>query len=390
MKVIYLNFILFFMLLITSCKQENNQVIDNKYSSESDIDIELVEEIKVDVSEHGYSMYDNKFVFKDGKNLLLFGYSGTPHQLVLVNLTNRVVEDSLTINKEGPNSIETVFKTFVHNLDSIFIVDYQKLKIIDIDGNIKYSLKTLFSKSDLVPDGNVVNYNDANIYFDANSKSFYGFYFPFKNYESKLLSTDTPFICRINLITEEIEILPIYYPDIVRNNYDIIPERMPNINFIDNKIFYSFPFLSDIYEYDLISKKSVSYGGKSRFSENFSLINNDPLYNYRLTGTVFYNVEYISTLDCFLRGHWGSQETFQNDGSQSSNFTKDGYIIFFDKFFNYINEIKIDDRYWIEEYFVIDDYLYLYKKQTNPKDEDFVTFGKFRLIQRTKNSSQSE
>ncbi len=381
MKTINLIYILFHLLLLTSCNSENDQVLNNEYSNSLGINLELIEEIKIDISEYGYNIYDNKFVFKEGKNLFLLGYSGKSHQLDLINLTDHFIENSIILKKEGPNGIQNVFKIFVHNLDSIFIVDYQSLKILDIEGNIKLSLKSVFLESELIPEGNIINYNDADTFYDANSNKFYGFYFPFKNYEGQKLSEDTPLICSIDIKTGKLEFLPIKYPYIVRNNYNLVPQRMPNIKYINNKIFYGFPFLSDIYEFDLSTRKSKSYGGKSKYSDNISFISNDDFYNYRLTGTIFYNLEYIREFESYLRGHWGSQEIRQIDGTDSDNFTKKGYLIFFDKNLKYINEIKIDDSYWIEEYFVFDDHIYLYKKNIDYKEEDYLIFGKFKFIE---------
>jgi hypothetical protein len=390
MIAIRLTLIFIILFFLSGCSIGNDEVIENKYSSSPPIDIELVEEIRIDISEYGSGMYDNKFVFKENNTLYFLGYDGKSHGFDLINLTDRVIEKRIVINKEGPDGIQTVFKTFVHNLDSIFIVDYQLLKIIDMEGHVRFSIPTVFPEDENIPEGNIINYNDADVFFDASINRFYGFYFPFANYEGGILKQNTPFVCWIDIKTRNVEVLPIKYPSLVRKNYDRIHEKMPNMKFINNKLFYGFPFLSNIYEFDFVSEISKSYGGKSKYSDNFSVIDNDGIYNYRLTGTIFYNLEFISCLSSYMRGHWGSQDIFQNDGSQSDNFTKDGYIIFFDRYFRYINEIKVDDSYWIEEYFVLDDHLYLYKKKPDRIEEDFLIFGKFKFTQKSTSSSSLE
>lgn len=367
-------------LFYIGCSQSSDLILEeNGPSDQKSYSLEFVEDIEIEIGNEGFNLYDSKAIFNSDDGMIFVGYKRFAHVLDFFNIDKRTFLKSLILQRDGPNSFQTIYKIHIHNLDSIFVKEHLDIKIINEKGEIKNSIPAIFEKNSRIPDGGFFAYNDASIYFSKETNEFFGFYFPDSNYESRELEEDTPFICAMDVTTLTIRVLDIKYPSYIRKNYFIIPERMPNVKFLEDKIIYGFPFLSNIYVYDFQSNKTNRYGGRSEISNNLELRDGSDDYQYRLTGTVFYDVEHIADKDIYLRGHWSSQERIQLNGEPSSADTKKGYIIFLDSQFNVINEIEIHSDYWIEEYFVHDNHLYLFKKELSSQNENKLIIGKFQI-----------
>lgn len=373
-------FIIYALFFFIGCNQSSDLILEeNRLSDHKRYYVEFVEDVEIEIGNEGFNIYDSKAIFDSDDGLIFVGYKRFAHVLDFFNIDKKTFIKSLILQRDGPNSFQTIYKIQVHNLDSIFIKEHLVIKIINENGEIKNSFPAIFEKNSLLPDGGFMAYNDACINFSKEKNEFIGFYFPNTNYEKRELEKDTPFICAMDVNSLAIRVLDIKYPSYIRNNYFKIPERMPNVQFLEDKIIYSFPFISNIYVYDFQSNKTNRYGGRSKNSNNLDLQDGSDDYDYRLTGSVFYNVEHIADKDIYLRGHWGSQERIQLNGEPSSGATKKGFLIFFDSQFNVINEIEINSDYWIEDYFVHDNHLYLYKKELYSQNENKLIFGKFEI-----------
>jgi hypothetical protein len=150
---------------------------------------------------------------------------------------------------------------------------------------------------------------------------------------------------------------------------------MPNISYVNGQIIYGFPIESNIYIYDLKKDKFEEYGGKSRFSDNIENFDRKEEETFRHTGTWFNNVNYDKRNNIYYRTHWGSQDLKLDDMTYSTSYTKPGYIMFFDADFNVIEEMKIDDKLWLESSFNYSEGIGFWVKDKYLEDEGILKIG---------------
>lgn len=377
--ILKLSLILLFLVFYSCNSKREKKMIKTNFSHQESVSLKFIEDITIDISKEGFTMYDTKALIPVDSGLIFIGYKRFANVLDIFNISSKKLLNRILFDQDGPNSIQNIHKIYSSNLDSIFIKEDLSIKLINLKGEIINSVSTMVSGIPNIPEGKFISYNDANIHFNNSNKKFTGFYFPNSNYDLRKLDYDCPLICTLDFNNMSVEILDIFYPEIVRKNYSLIPDKMPNIQFFEDKIIYGFPFYCNFYVFDYKTNIVKEFGGESKYSNNFELDDKSEVYQYRLTGTIFYNFEYVTDKDIYLRAHWGSQDRLQLDGSISSSDTKKAYIIFFDNDFNKINEIEIDSDYWIEEHFIHDNFLYLYKKDTRFENENNLVFGKFEI-----------
>jgi len=336
-------------LMILSCFCTS----DNEFSS--------VE--KVMISEH--SIDQKNFIFNDFYRVFqvklieteeyLIGYNRNGHQLELYHLSQNSPLGLIALKKTGPDGIPTVSNLYVHNLDSIFILSFHKLLLINREGKI---LKSIRVNNSTNTDVNGIDFDqlvfcgsteDMNsMYFDDRTNRLF---IPTKSVRSasEEIYYQPSLFGYLDLNTLDYTPIDVSYPNEFKDR--VFPLVKPNISFYKERVIYNFPFSSKIFVYD-INKRSVhSFPAKSKLSKNlsesiaYSNRNRDMelLREIFTRNPTFYKVTYDDYRNVYYRWHFA-----ENDGSDPARAGRRGPLVFgiLDEDFDVIYEEVIDDIYY--------------------------------------------
>lgn len=307
---------------------------------------------------------------------LLIGYNNVLHAIDFFNLSKNKFQKRIYLEDDGPNSVNRVYELNVISEDSILIIDALKLKLI----NSKGILINQFNLNVEEYGGYFLNYNDAELIHlpDENSVLLH-----FLNHNIRENEFDETMaysiVGKLNLESGTINFLPITYSKFIYDNKGGVDELMPNLSYNNGKIIYGFPVESNIYTYELQTKKTEAFGGSSKYSSNLEDLKRSENEEFRLTGTWFNRLVFDSKNQLYLRTHWGSQPFYSNDMTENSASTKPGYVMIFDIDFNVIEEIKIPNEYWLEDSFLFSNGLGFWIKDTFVEDERILKIGVLKL-----------
>ena len=357
------------------CVQNNETyLISNTYNTEIKIK-DTLSFISIPIDSLSELSYQKNFVLKEGKIEYLYGFNPRRHSFDVFDLNNKKFIKHIKLNRDGPNSISRVYKFLVHSSDSIIIMDALSLKIINGNGEVKNKISLDIEGIPNIPDGHFLNYNDASLIYFPEREELIAHFIPksllgkIGNYE------DAPLLGSINLETEKVKIFPVSYSKLIVDRKGKVDERMPNISYANGNIIYGFPVESNIYTYDLAKDTFEEFGGKSKFSDNIENFDRKEEETFRHTGTWFNSVNYDERNNIFYRTHWGSQDLKLDDMTYSTSYTKPGYVMFFDLDFNVIEEVKIDDKLWLESSFKYSEGIGFWVKDKYLEDEDILKIG---------------
>ncbi|MCH7402536.1 DUF4221 domain-containing protein [Belliella kenyensis] len=381
----YNKFIAFILLgLFFGCQRlPNEYLIENSSSDKEIVSLEYVRDLVIPLDSIGSPIYNLFSLYTHGGDEFYIGHNERSFTLDLINLSKGKVIQSTSLNREGPDGIPSrISKMLVHNLDSIFVIQDQKMRIINIDGRILNEYETTIKGEDGSEIGFMINYNDASIHYDPREQAVYTHYFDYGIYNGVEKSLSHPIVLKFYLKNENFEFLPVYFSEFIQSKKGKVGERMPNLSYIGSKLIYGFPVESNIYSYDIKEGITASYGGKSRFSSNIELSQNDPEYNFRATETWFLHVQYDKQSGLYFRTHWGSQPKKIDEFTYSTAYSKPGYLIFFNENFEIIDEIELDSKYWVEESFTNSLGLFFTKKDLYVDNDLNLVFGVFKAVRK--------
>jgi hypothetical protein len=352
-----------------------NYLIKTNYSTEASILVEYdIKNIEADSLSLPY--YAKNDILNTIEDELLIGYNNVLHAIDFFNLSKNKFQKRIYLEDDGPNSVNRVYELNVISEDSILIIDALKLKLI----NSKGILINQFNLNVEEYGGYFLNYNDAELIHlpDENSVLLH-----FLNHNIRENEFDETMaysiVGKLNLESGTINFLPITYSKFIYDNKGGVDELMPNLSYNNGKIIYGFPVESNIYTYELQTKKTEAFGGSSKYSSNLEDLKRSENEEFRLTGTWFNRLVFDSKNQLYLRTHWGSQPFYSNDMTENSASTKPGYVMIFDIDFNVIEEIKIPNEYWLEDSFLFSNGLGFWIKDTFVEDERILKIGVLKL-----------
>ncbi len=191
-------------------------------------------------------------IVDNGKEAIL-GYNFYQHKLQALNLETGDTAWQIALKKEGPGMIPQVVSFYYQSADSIFILSFFQLSIINKKGELlqKYVINQKGSKIN----GNDTEdkftiYSDINhsspIYYDDDEEALYFAFKPLPPFSEKRF--EQPLCGRLHLNTLQLEAIPIYLPESFTQQYYGAYER-PTFLFSDDEIIYGFYLNGNLYRY---------------------------------------------------------------------------------------------------------------------------------------------
>lgn len=187
----------------------------------------------------------------------ILGYNFNEHKLQALDLETGDTLWQIPLKKEGPEMIPEVVSFYYHSPDSIFVLSFFYISIIDQQGRVLQKHVINRPESNINgddPDETKVIYCDINhsspIYYDYDENALYFAFKPLPPFSEKRFEQA---LCgRISLDQLILEPLPIYLPQKFKDRYYGAYER-PTFLFGDDEIVYGFYLDGDLYRY---SKKT--------------------------------------------------------------------------------------------------------------------------------------
>jgi len=347
--------------LISSCT--NNQTYENletKLAKNESIEFEIEDiNIAIDtITYPSYSKFQNAF-FNDTSYLV--GFSGRMNSVDFFNLSSKEFSKHVKIDRKGPNGIDQINGFYVHNWDSIFIISFHRLVLIDSSSIVKSSYDLFeLGIQDLEGDASIGVDLGSSLHYSKKRNSVFVIYVPrdvpfgSKEFYSK------PFLAELSLDSLDLKTIPFEYSKYVKDNY-IAEMDMPCISFNGNRIFCCFVGESNIYSFDLENGRTKEYGGRSSYTKPYA----DPIKRnanrekkslHRVESVSFLNLKYDPYRDIYYRLHFGDIKHNTSDSMEDINATyreKGLYMMIFNSKLELINETVLDKYTYIPEFYGI-------------------------------------
>jgi hypothetical protein len=359
------------LAIIVGCESKSNMIENSKSAKKVKLSQKSIN-IKIESNWlNNYSIHDT-FIFDSVT--YLYCYNNQRHEIDIFDLSNENAHRKIKLDSEGVNSVNRVYKLKVLSEDSILILDAIKLILLNSNGTIKknISLNYFSKKSDDRDEGYFLNYNGAEISVLNDDGDIVLHYIDYKirgnnNSENYAYS---PVFGIVNIKDNSFTLLPPAYSDQIILRKGNVDERMPNMHIHDSILYYSWPMESDIYSYSFRSGEIKKSGGKSNFSNNLENYSRNKEIPSRLTETWFNSIKNISNTELFIRTHWGSQTALNIDNRMNTSYSKPGYFMIFDSKLSVIQEVLIDEEYWLEDSFIVPNGIGFWQKDIFKNSED--------------------
>lgn len=119
----------------------------------------------------------------------------------------------------------------------------------------------------------------------------------------------------------------------------------PNVNFVDNKIIYNYPYESTIYLLDMDSGKQLLIDAPSCYTSNKAQTCNANGYSiwerHRIENVHFYDIMYLPECKTYIRLHIGGIDFSEKESVLTLLDSRPIYMMAFDKDFNIMGESKL-------------------------------------------------
>lgn len=229
----------------------------------------------------------------------IIAYNYRLHSLDLIDLYNHKEISSIPLQREGPDGIPgRVAGIFPLSKDSIWVYDGIYMYLLNSAGRVNEKI-TLEDRESLI-----INTNYA-----MNTAKFS--YNP-KRHSLLYLTRKDDFIVEEYDIKKRkiIKTYPLSY-SIINPKGSLLYADMdaPNVNFVDNKIIYNYPYESTIYLLDMDSGKQLLIDAPSCYTSNKAQTCNANGYSiwerHRIENVHFYDIMYLPECKTYIRLHIG-------------------------------------------------------------------------------------
>lgn len=360
--------ILAIILLTASCRKEAENV-KNKATS-----LKYLGEV---VLSHGDLLLSNRGALNKvvGQDSLLV-YDQNSRQLVLIDLKKKIPIHTIAVTLDGPDFFDLPFLDATIRNDSIFILSQNYFSIYDLEGKIKLR----FDKDQLNNSNSLFHISDfqvmeqGDILFSKVPLEVMVDNFTSKEKPNLFFTIDTP--------TGSISEKPVFSPkeslidDKDRGYYNDLAFHYMTVS--NDSIIYSFPFMSEIFIYNLQTNDQTKIEVPSKFAENLRkpitvADNNDTKKwaDYIYSSSKFSAIERDSKTGFFLRV--STQYKKISDGLSQSN----KYITLIDNKLRKIEEIELADKVFPNP-IVSNGIVYLLK--VDQPVEDAYTFIAYEIV----------
>ncbi len=235
-----------------------------------------IDSTKISLALSPNSLYNTRFFFSQSQTIdnteYLIGYDWGQNQLEWFDLTNQKEVKIQKLSKDGPDGVPNLYSFYVHNMDSIFVLGMRSIKLIDINGKVKRSVPINFNTQREKNDIDFQQYslyntprNTSPIFYTSSNKKLYLAVKPNvpRFSEEKF---GHPLCVSYDLQNDRFEFIPIKLPEVFHNQF--FPKDKPNLNFMEDRIIYTFPFSSNIYIYDHLTRSTQIFQGESQLIPN--------------------------------------------------------------------------------------------------------------------------
>ncbi len=324
------------IVFILSCNK-NVGLIENTYSEEIDL---TIEEINIKIDSNVSGIYNLLSAQRSSKGTII-GYNYFLHTLDVIDIINDSVFQ-IPLNKDGENSIPIDPEgLFLSSMDSIWIYHNHVVYLIDRKGVVKQKHFIPFSEGKIPHVSTNYAISTAKFYFNENRKSFFYLlrindnffvheYFPENGdvieyeLEYTLVTTQKPLV-----------------------NYGW--KQLPNVCFTENNIVYNYPFESNVYQIDLLTKEKKAFGGKSRYTDNKATelkrrISYENAERHKMENIHFCEVMYNEKFNIYYRLHFDKIPFKTNDDPVALYNQKKIFLTIFDNDFSIIKETELESN----------------------------------------------
>ena len=327
-------------LFLLSCVSNNEKNIPpNKYGDQVGYSLKEVNISSSDILQ----LKDYPITGVIGTDSLqsLVGYNYRTHSLDKIELNGNPSISSMELSKEGPNGIFPRVKSICPvSEDTIWVYDGTFISMLNNDGEICRKISFPSDEQVLLE----TNYamHTAKLCYDREKASIY---YP-------VLRADSVFVEAYNLGKDTVVSSYFLKPSLL--NPDNVAEygdlRFPNVNVVNGKIVYNYPYESTIYLLDMKTGKYSAIGAASKFTSNTaprcgSQTDYSVWQRYGLENTHFYDVMYLPNLQIYARFHVeGKSMSASEELTQRFLDSRSLYLMLFDSDFQIIGETKMEDH----------------------------------------------
>lgn len=268
----------------------------------------------------------------------ILGYNYRTHSLDKIRLHGSPSISSLRLNKEGPNRIFPRVKSICPvSDDSTWVYDGTCISLLNSYGEICHKISVPSDVQILLE----TNYamHTAKLCYDREKASLY---YP-------VLRENSVYVDEFDLSKDTVVSSYFLKPSLINpdNAAEYGDLRFPNINVVNGKIIYNYPYESTIYLVDIKTRKYSEIGAASKYTSNKaprcdSQTDYSVWQRYGLENTHFYDVMYLPKLQMYARFHVeGKSISASEKLTQSFLDSKSLYMMLFNSDFHIIGETKM-------------------------------------------------
>jgi hypothetical protein len=271
----------------------------------------------------------------------IVGYNYRTHSLDKIVLSEHPSMSSLELSKEGPNGVlARVASICPVSEDSIWVYDGTFISLLNDRGEVCRKIPFPSDVQVLLE----TNYamHTAKLYYDRETSSLY---YP-------VLRADSVFVEEYNLSKDAVVNSYFLKPSLL--NPDNVAEygdlRFPNVNVVNGKIIYNYPYESTIYLMNMKTGEYAEVGAASKYTSNAAprcdaKADYSVWQRYGLENTHFYDVMYLPDSQIYARFHVeGKSMSASEELTQEFFDSKSLYLMLFDSDFRIIGEKPMKAR----------------------------------------------
>lgn len=333
---IYISIFLF--ILLFSCNDENNKVINNKTSDIIITELETVSD-SIELTEDYLNNYYTQTLFSKNSNDYMITHNHKTHYIDIFNISKKEMFN-IKLYDEGQNSINRdINGIYANSIDSIWLYSTGNIYLLNTLGEIEKKYNLPVDKDEFII--NSSNYANATIklHFDSSRNALF--------YTSiRMGDKNSFFINELNILTMKVEKTELIYTEAeqgIGRNFGWM--QHPNITYNNNLIIYNFPFNSNIYTINLDSKEMNSLGGRSIYTKNYADETTemaiDNWFRHTVENIHFFEINYDKYKDCYYRLHLDGADFSSKVSKGDQLNSKKLFLTIFDSSFNIINEFPL-------------------------------------------------
>lgn len=302
-----------------------------------------------------FNQFYRIFSFNEIENQpLFFGYNENAKKIEVYNTQTGEAIKEISLAKSGPSQIQKLYSFYPHKLDSIFILDLNKISMIDDQGEIVFSIRIHNPNSQIdridfsetafyntLDNMSPIVYNNLEKSIAVPTKSLAFGRLDDRYYQASLFGF-------LNLVDLEFSAEEVTYPE----QYQSVryPNDKPNITFLSNKVIYNFPWSSRIFIFDKRTSKKNIIQAPSKFSKNeatplpLDAIGNQMAMGKNISSNPHYHrIIYDPYQNVYFRFHFS-----EYSGKQVSGRILRGPMLLtvYDQDFNPLSETVIENHYY--------------------------------------------